>query len=50
MNILDASINVLGPYTVNEYVDNELILTFGEDMYPAVPSPCTVDTRDAVLT
>jgi hypothetical protein len=49
INRLDALINVLGPYTVKEYVDNELILTSGEDMYPAVPRPCTVETRDPEL-
>jgi hypothetical protein len=30
--MLDALINVLGPYTVKEYVDNELMLTSGDDI------------------
>ena len=50
INMLDASMNVLGPYTVKECVDIELMTTWGEDMYPAVPRPRTVDTREAVLT
>jgi hypothetical protein len=39
INILDALINVLGPYTVKECVDKELMSTLGDDMYPAVPRP-----------
>jgi hypothetical protein len=49
INILDALINVLGPYTVKEYVDKELMLTSGEDMYPAVPKPWTVETSEGEL-
>jgi hypothetical protein len=46
---LDALTNVLGPYTVREFVDNELMLTFGEDKYPDVPRPWTVDTKEPEL-
>jgi hypothetical protein len=50
MNKLDALTNVLGPYTVKECVDNELMSTWGEEMYPDEPSPWVVDTKEAVLT
>jgi hypothetical protein len=50
MNKLDALTNVLGPYTVKECVDKELMSTWGEEMYPDEPRPCTVDTKEAVLT
>jgi hypothetical protein len=32
INILDELINVLGPYTVREYVDKELMTTLGDDI------------------
>jgi hypothetical protein len=49
INILDALMIVLGPYTVKECVDKELITTWGEDMYPAVPRPWTVDAKEDEL-
>jgi hypothetical protein len=50
INTLDAFTNVLGPYTVKEYVDNELMLTSGEDMYPDKPRPWTVEAKCVELT
>jgi hypothetical protein len=32
INILDELINVLGPYTVKECVDNELMSTLGDEI------------------
>ena len=50
INRLDALMIVLGPYTVKECVDKELISTLGVEIYPDEPRPCTVETRDAELT
>jgi hypothetical protein len=49
INMFDVLINVLGPYTVNACVDNELILTSGEEIYPDKPRPWTVETREGEL-
>jgi len=37
--------NVLAPYATSETVEIELTDIIGVDKYPAVPRPCTVDTR-----
>ena len=50
INTLDAFINVLGPYTVKEYVDRELMTTLGDEIYPAEPRPWTVEAKCVELT